>query len=324
MSITVFGSINVDLTAYVERLPRPGVTAHAASYATGLGGKGANQAVAAQRLSTSPVRLVAAVGSDGFGERAQILLSEFGVSKEDLIVMSGKETGIALIHVDAASQNTITVVGGANMAWSDQGPDPAVFHEAKVALFQLEVPMEAIASAMRAAQAAGARIILDPAPAPERSKVQEIDALLRLADIVTPNESEAEALTGISIADQASALQAAQALRVRGVKTVVVKLGAEGLVYIDGDGTEGVIAPFEVAAVDSVAAGDCFNGALAVALAEGRSILEALRFASAAGALSTEKPGAASAAPSRDQLELFLSRSYRFCRFKNVAAVNNV
>lgn len=312
MSITVFGSVNVDLTAYVERLPRPGVTAHAASYAMGLGGKGANQAVAAQRLCVSPVCLVAAVGSDAFGARAQALLSEFGVSGENLVVMPEEETGIALIHVDAASQNTITVVGGANMAWPDQGPDPAVFHGAKIGLFQLEVPINAIGSAMRAAQAAGARIILDPAPAPERSRAQEINPLLKLADIVTPNESEAETLTGIPISDRASAMQAAQALGARGVKTVVIKLGAQGLVYIDSDGSQGYIAPFEVNAVDTVAAGDCFNGALAVALAEGDSIPEALRFASAAGALATEKPGAASAAPSRDQLELFLRRPDRF------------
>jgi ribokinase len=220
--------------------------------------------------------------------------------------MPGEETGIALIHVDAASQNTITVVGGANMAWPDQGPDPAVFNGARIALFQLEVPMAANPSAMRAAQAAGARIILDPAPVPERSGGKDSDPLLRLADIVTPNESEAEALTGIAVVDRASALHAAQALRARGVETVVVKLGAEGLVYIDADGADGYIAPFKVAPVDTVAAGDCFNGALAVALDEGRPIGEALRFA-AAGALSSEKPGAASAAPSRDQLEHFLS-----------------
>ena len=116
MSIVVFGSVNVDLTAYVERLPRPGVTAHATRHTTGLGGKGANQAVAAQRLSASRVRLVAAVGSDPFGMKAQAFLSEFGVSNADLIVMPDEATGIALIHVDAASQNTITVVGGANMA----------------------------------------------------------------------------------------------------------------------------------------------------------------------------------------------------------------
>lgn len=309
MRVTVFGSVNVDLTAYVETLPRPGVTAHATGYTTGLGGKGANQAVAAQRLSGSPVCLVAAVGPDAFGTRAQALLSEFGVSNENLMVMPGKETGIALIHVDATAQNTITVVGGANMAWPDHGPDPAVFQGAKIALFQLEVPIDAIASAMRAAQAAGARIILDPAPAPERSRVQSVDPLLQLADIITPNESEAEALTGIAASDRAGALQAAQTLRTRGVKTVVVKLGAKGLVYIDSEGSQGYMAPFKVNAVDTVAAGDCFNGALAVTLAEGRPITEALRFASAAGALSTEKPGAASAAPLRHRLERFLSNN---------------
>ena len=312
MSIIVFGSINVDLTAYVETLPRPGVTSHATSYATGLGGKGANQAVAAQRLSRTPVRLVAALGSDAFGVRARALLSMFEVSDEDIIVMPDEETGIALIHVDATSQNTITVVGGANMAWPQQGPDPAVFHGAEIGLFQLEVPIEASTSAMRAARTAGTRIIFDPAPAPERSSTRDIESLLKLSDIVTPNESEAEALTGIPTTDRNSALQAAYALRNCGAKTVVIKLGADGLVYVDSAGSEGYIAPFKVVAVDTVAAGDCFNGALAVALAEGRPLPEALRFASAAGALSTEKPGAASSAPSRQRLELFLSEVSQF------------
>lgn len=312
MSITVFGSVNVDLTAYVEMLPRPGVTSHATNYATGLGGKGANQAVAAQRLSRSRVRFVAALGPDAFGARARALLSKFGVSDEDIIILPDEETGIALIHVDAASQNTITVVGGANMAWPEEGPDPAVFHGAKIGLFQLEVPIQASTSAMRAARAAGTRIILDPAPAPERSSTRDINSLIRLADIVTPNESEAEALTGIPISDCDSALQAAQVLRASGARTVVLKLGAEGLVYIDHYGSEGYIPPFNVVAVDTVAAGDCFNGALAIALAEGRLLPEALRFASAAGALATEKPGAASSAPYRHQLDLFLNEVDQF------------
>lgn len=308
MSIIVFGSINVDLTAYVETLPRPGVTSHATSSATGLGGKGANQAVAAHRLSRTPVRLVAALGSDTFGAKARALLSMFEVSDEAIIVMPDVETGIALIHVDAASQNTITVIGGANMAWPEQGPDPSVFRGAKISLFQLEIPVKATASAMRAARAEGSGIIFDPAPAPELASAHDIELLLRLADIVTPNESEAEALTGIRITDRATGLQAAYALRKYGAKTVVVKLGADGLVYVDSDGSEGYIPAFKVVAVDTVAAGDCFNGALAVALAEGRPIPEALRFASAAGALSTEKPGAASSAPSRHLLELFLRK----------------
>lgn len=312
MSITVFGSVNVDLTAYVEILPRAGVTSHATNYATGLGGKGANQAVAAQRLSSSSIRFAAALGSDAFGARARALLSEFGVSDKDIIIMPDEETGIALIHVDAASQNTITVVGGANMAWPEQGPDPAVFHEAKIGLFQLEVPIGANTSAMRAARAAGTRIILDPAPAPERSSTHDINSLIRLADIVTPNESEAEALTGISTSNCDSALQAAQALRASGAKTVVIKRGADGLVYIDNDGSEGYIPPFNVVAVDTVAAGDCFNGALAIALAEGRLLPEALQFASAAGALATQKQGAASSAPLRHQLEFFLNEVSQF------------
>ncbi len=308
MSITVFGSLNMDLTAYVATLPRPGVTAHAQSYTIGLGGKGTNQAVAAQRLSERPVRLIAAIGADDFGIRAQELLDEFKVSTEHLMIMPGEATGIALIHVDANAQNTITVVGGANLAWPVQGPDPAVFSATRIALFQLETPRPATLSAMQKARSAGARIILDPAPIADESGDIGIQSLLELADIVTPNESEAEALTGFSVADRRGALQAAHALRARGAATVVVKCGAQGLVYVDKDGHEGEISPFKVATVDSVGAGDCFNGALAVGLTEGRPFQEALLFAAAAAALSTEKPGAATAAPDRSQVANLLRK----------------
>lgn len=308
MSITVFGSLNMDLTAYVATLPRPGVTAHAQNYTIGLGGKGANQAVAAQRLSEQPVRLVAAIGADAFGIRAQELLAGFKVATEQLRIMPEEDTGIALIHVDANAQNTITVVGGANLAWPDKGPDSAVFRATRIALFQLETPLPATLAAMQQARNAGARIILDPAPAPDQTGDAEIQSLLELADIVTPNESEAEILTGLTVADRRGALQAAHALRARGAAAVVVKRGAQGLVYVDKDWHEGEISPFKVATVDSVGAGDCFNGALAVALTEGRPFQEALHFAAAAAALSTEKPGAAAAAPDRRQVENLLRK----------------
>ncbi|WP_029910268.1 ribokinase [Pelobacter seleniigenes] len=308
MSITVFGSLNMDLTAYVATLPRPGATAHAQNYTIGLGGKGANQAVAAQRLSEQPVRLVAAIGADAFGIRAQELLAGFKVSTEQLRIMPEEDTGIALIHVDANAQNTITVVGGANLAWPDEGPDPAVFRATRIALFQLETPLPATLAAMQQARNAGAGIILDPAPAPDQTGDAEIQSLLELADIVTPNESEAESLTGLTVADRRGALQAAHALRARGAAAVVVKRGVQGLVYVDKDWHEGEISAFKVATVDSVGAGDCFNGALAVALTEGRPFQEALHFAAAAAALSTEKPGAAAAAPERTQVESLLRK----------------
>lgn len=303
MTICVFGSANVDLTAYVHTLPQAGVTSHALEYVVSLGGKGANQAVAAQRLYRGHVRFAAAVGQDGFGDQVRQFLTDHGVSTENIAVSADARTGIALIHVDAAAQNTITVIGGANMAWTDDGPEDRFFDGARVALFQLETPLTATLNAMRAARTAGARVVLDPAPVPDTG----IGPLLAEADIVTPNGYEAERLTGIAPIDEASAIRAAQELLKQGCDTVVLKRGADGLVYASAAGSVGVIPPFNVRAIDSVAAGDCFNGGLAVALAEGRTLEEALIFASAAGALSTTKPGAAASAPSREQVDALIS-----------------
>jgi ribokinase len=213
------------------------------------------------------------------------------------------QTGIALIHVDAASQNTITVIGGANMAWTDDGPDAQFFEGARVALFQLETPLAATLAAMRAARAAGAYVVLDPAPVPDT----DIRALLALSEIVTPNEYEAERLTGIAPVDEASAIRATQELLNKGCDTVVLKRGAEGVVYACRCGRTGVIPPFNVEAIDTVAAGDFFNGGLAAALAEGQDLEDALLFASAAGALATTRPGAADAAPTRDQVDALVA-----------------
>lgn len=301
MRIAVFGSVNIDLTAYVDELPRPGVTAHARGHFIGLGGKGANQAVAAQRLGEGDVRFVAAAGNDAFGTLARELLEGYGVAGGDVRVREDAPTGIALIHVDAASQNAITVIGGANLAWQARDIGPDMFEGANVALFQLETPPEATAAAMAAAREAGAIVILDPAPAPHGG----IPALVALADIVTPNESEAAALTGIAVDGPQTAIRAAQALVAQGCDTAIVKLGARGLVFAQRSGRTGTVEPFAVEAIDTVAAGDSFNGGLAAALAGGAALDEALAFASAAGALATTRPGAAASVPSRrEALEL--------------------
>jgi ribokinase len=303
MTICVFGSVNMDLTAYVDVLPQAGVTSHALKHAMSLGGKGANQAVATQRLYRDNVRFAAAIGQDGFGEVVWDFLVEYGVSTSDLSVLPETQTGIALIHVDAASQNTITVIGGANMAWTDDGPDAQFFEGARVALFQLETPLPATLNAMRAARAAGAYVVLDPAPVPDA----DIGALLALSEIVTPNEFEAERLTGIAPVDEASAIRAAQELLKRGCDTVVLKRGSRGVVYACRCGRTGAIPAFKVEVTDTVAAGDCFNGGLAAALAEGQDLDDALIFASAAGALATTRPGAADAAPARDQVDALIA-----------------
>ncbi|MGS4943997.1 ribokinase [Meridianimarinicoccus sp. RP-17] len=302
-AVTVFGSVNIDLTAYVPHLPRPGETAHATGHATGLGGKGANQAVAAARLARGPVRFVAAVGDDGFADLARAELARYGVGTGDLVTVAGEATGMALIHVDTDAQNVITVIAGANGTWNAAGPNPAVFAGNAVALFQLETPLTATGAALRAARAAGAVTILDPAPVPSA----DIGALIAAADIVTPNETEAEALTGIAPVDETSAFAAAAALLDRGAVTAVVKRGAAGLVWQARDGGRGVVPVFRVASVDTVAAGDCFNGALGAALAEGQKMDAALHFAAAAAALSTTRRGAAASIPSRDEVAALLA-----------------
>ncbi|WP_316861019.1 ribokinase [uncultured Cohaesibacter sp.] len=302
MSITVFGSINLDLTVSVEQMPEPGVTSHATGFLKGLGGKGANQAVAATRLAKSKVRFVAAVGADAFGDSLKASLVALGVDTDDLVTMAEHDSGIALIHVDSTSQNTITVVGGANMAWPSDGPDAACFDGCKVALFQLETPKDATIAAMRKARAAGATVILDPAPIASTG----MDALLAEADIITPNETEAAGLSGTKPTSFNEALEVARALCQRGPQTVIVKLGSKGLVYACKDGRSGQLEPFRVNAIDTVAAGDSFNGGLAAALAEGMELEAALRFASAAGALATTRKGASEAVPSRDATDRLL------------------
>nr|WP_321981866.1 ribokinase [uncultured Cohaesibacter sp.] len=303
MSITIFGSVNLDMTVSVQHLPVAGETSHAGSFQTGLGGKGANQAVAATRLATGPVKFVAAVGEDSFADKLRADLEAMTVDTSHLVTIKGAESGIALIHVDESSQNSITVVGGANMAWPAEGPDADVFKEAKVALFQLETPLDATIAAMRKAKAAGATVILDPAPISDG----HMDALIAEADIITPNETETAAITGTMPGDFLEAETLAKRLLTMGPKLAVVKLGAKGLVYASREEGSGHIDPYDVKAIDTVAAGDSFNGGLAAALAEGKSLLDALKFAAAAGALATTRRGAGEAVPSRAEVEKLLN-----------------
>ncbi|MEM8570808.1 MAG: ribokinase [Pseudomonadota bacterium] len=303
MSIAVFGSVNVDVTLSVKALPRPGETIHATRQSIGLGGKGTNQAVAAQRLTRGSVRLSAAIGADANGSFVRDLLAQHDLSLDWIETNEEVLTGTAMIHVDAHSQNAITVFGGANMAWRETGPDASVFDGAKAALFQLETPLEATLSAMRAARAAGAVVVLDPAPVP----AAPLDALLAEAEVITPNETEAEALLGRRVASPEDAMRAAGDLRAFGPRLAIVKLGAQGLAYDHASGASGFLPAFPVKAVDTVAAGDCFNGALAVAFAERMELVEALRFAAAAGALAVTRTGAAAAAPFRSDVDQMLA-----------------
>lgn len=303
MTIAVFGSINVDVTAYSQRLPAPGETIHGESYVLGLGGKGANQAVAVARLGGNP-SFIGRVGNDAFGAMARGELQRYGVDTSHVMATVDMGTGIAIIAVDATAQNCITVIAGANFAVG--AADVARLNEIELAptvlLLQLEVPLPANIAAAQTAKSKGATVILDPAPVPLSKLPNE---LLSAVGVITPNEVECQALTGIRPQSHDYARRAALALREIGINRVVIKMGANGAFWLGPEG-EGHVPRFAVTAIDTVAAGDCFNGALGVAMAAGRSFGEAVRFASAAGALSTTKRGAAAAAPSLAEVERLL------------------
>ncbi|GAA0583328.1 ribokinase [Caenispirillum bisanense] len=304
MTIVVFGSTNVDVTAYSPRLPRPGETVHGDSYSIGLGGKGANQAVAVARLG-GHVELAGRTGVDTFGTLARQRLAHFGVATSHLYADPDHLTGIAVIGVDAQAENCITVIGGANMAvdHTDVARQAALLAEAKVLLLQLEVPLDSALEAARQVRAGGGLVILDPAPAPAEPLPE---AVWQTVDCMTPNETETEALVGIRPTDIASAARAAAAMTDRGLPIALVKMGAGGVYWRSAAG-EGHVPVFPVKAIDTVAAGDCFNGGLAYALARGDALPDAVRFASACGGLATTRRGASDAAPLLAEVEALMA-----------------
>lgn len=304
MSVAVFGSINTDVNAYLDRLPLPGETLHGNGYKIGLGGKGANQAVAAHKLG-SDTRFICRTGPDIFGETATREIAAYGL-KTDLIYCDPQgSTGLALINVAKNGENAISLIGGSNMAMdeSDVTRGGSAIADAKILLLQREIPFAASCAAARHAKANGVTVILDPAPAPDKMFSR---AELELFDILTPNELETAALIGWQPASPEDGLKAAKQLQASGVRIAVVKLGAKG-VCVAGPGVEAFIKPFRVEAIDTVAAGDCFNGGLAHALEQGRSLGDAARFAAACGALSTTRKGAAAAAPTKAEADAFLA-----------------
>lgn len=301
-SIAVIGSLNMDFVVSVERLPLPGETILGQNFRTIPGGKGANQAYAAAKLigSGTEVRMIGRIGADSFGKALKDNLAGVGVDVGAVRDTAAEATGVALIHVDGAGQNSITVAPGANGVLS--AGDIRALDGARCVLLQLEVPLEAVAEGLREARRVGAIGILDPAPARRLPK-----EVLELVDIATPNENEACVLAGVppERISPADAVAMGSKIRELGVRSVVVKLGDQGCVYCGADGTF-VVAPFPVRAVDSTAAGDTFNAALAVALVEGAEMEHALRFANAAAAISVTRPGAQTSAPLRTEVESLL------------------
>lgn len=307
MSLIVFGSLNLDLVARSPRLPLPGETILGEGFEMLPGGKGANQAVAAARLG-APTAMVGRVGRDAFGDRLRRALDADGVQTQGVAIDDEHPTGIALITVAQSGENTIVVVPGANgaIAPSDLDHLAALLPGAKGLLLQLEIPLPAVVAAAQRARAAGVWIVLDPAPVPAAFPAE----LYTAVDILTPNQPEAEQLLGAPIPTLADAQAAACALRDRGVKTAIITLGDRGVVYATAQQT-GHQPAFAVPVVDTVAAGDAFNGGLAVALSEGQPLAAAIAWASATAAIAVTQPGAQPSLPSRSQVEAFLATQGR-------------
>ncbi len=297
--IVVLGSTNTDMVVKAARIPAPGETILGGNFLMNPGGKGANQAVAAARLGGEVV-FIAKVGDDLFGREAKVLFAKEGLCTDYVFTDVSEPSGVALIMVDAKGENCISVASGAN-GFLTPGDIEAARNEiekAGLVLMQLETPVETVLCAAQWAAAKGVPVILNPAPAcalPE--------ALFNCLDTITPNETEAEQLTGIRVADEASAEAAAKALCAKGVKRVVITLGSKGaFVYSENQGT--LVPAFKVQAVDTTAAGDVFNGAVAVALTEGFPLIKAVEFAAKAASVSVTRMGAQASAPRRAECGL--------------------
>ena len=296
--IVVLGSSNTDLVVKTGRMPLPGETLLGDKFMMTAGGKGANQAVAVARLGDG-VTFIAKVGRDLFGDGAVAGYEKEGIDTRTILRDDTAPSGTALITVDAQGENSIVVVPGANNNLSKADVD-ALHQEiesAQYLLMQLETPVEVVAHAAEIARRAGVRVILNPAPAAELPA-----SLLAGLYIITPNRTEGEMLTGIEITDWESAERAAQALIDRGVANVVITLGSQGALVCDGRTFERIPAQ-KVTATDTTAAGDTFNGAMCVALSEGATLSDAVRFASRASAIAVTRLGAQASIPFRAELE---------------------
>lgn len=300
-NVLVVGSSNTDLVIRVPRIPRPGETVLGGAFSTAAGGKGANQAVAAARAG-GRVAFVARIGDDQFGRESLEGLGRDGIDTRFVLTTPGAASGIALITVDEGGENSISVASGANalLSAADVGRAAEAFAAADIVLLQLESPLETVEAAAREAKRRGVPVILNPAPARDLD-----DGWLRLVTVLTPNEHEAGLLTGIPVRDERSARDAARRLRERGPGTVIVTLGERGVLALAA-GFEASLPAFKVKPVDTTAAGDVFNGALAVALAEKLPLPDAVRFAQAAAAISVTRPGAQPSAPTRAEIEALL------------------
>ncbi len=294
--ILIIGSSNTDMTVLADRLPVPGETVLGGKFLMGPGGKGANQAVAAQRLGGN-VSFVCKLGKDIFGESAIKHYKNEGIDTND-ILLSNKPSGVALITVDTHAENCIVVASGANadVTVDDIESCRSKIESASILLLQLEIPVEAVFKAVKIAYKAGVYVVLNPAPACKLP-----DDIYKYLSLIIPNQTEIEQMTGISAKDEAGAAKAVEVLKNKGVKDVIVTMGSKGsMVYNNGETT--FVPAHKVEAVDTTAAGDTYCGALCVALSEGKDIVEAAKFATTASALTVQKRGAQDSIPYRKDI----------------------
>jgi ribokinase len=299
-TIAVVGSLNMDLVVRIPRMPLPGETLTGSDFRTIPGGKGANQAVAAARMGAR-VSLIGCIGADAFAAQLREGLAADGIELDHLSAVHDAPTGVAVILVDAASQNFIVLAPGANATLTPQSIDraSAAIEQAQMLLCQLETPLPAVQHAIEIAHRHHKPVVLNPAPARPLS-----GELLAQVDYLVPNETEAALLSGIEVSDNASAENAAQRLRSQGAKVVLLTLGAKGVLIADGDTTRLLPAP-AVKAVDTTAAGDTFVGAFAVGLLEGLPLPDAVMFGQRAAAISVTRFGAQTSVPYRHEIDRF-------------------
>lgn len=300
--LTVLGSINVDHIMNIAQFPAPGETVIGKQYQTAFGGKGANQAVACGR-SGADITFIACVGDDAIGAEILAQLQRDRIHTAAVSVVPEAATGVAMIFVNKDGENVIGISAGANAALTPEyfAPYKGLVEQSDALLMQLESPLETVIAAAAAAKNHQTKVILNPAPARELP-----DSLLKLVDVITPNETEAEKLTGISVSDETGAAKAAQVLHDKGIEQVLITLGSRGVwLSVNGEGRR--IPGFKVNAVDTIAAGDTFNGAYVTALLEGKTADDAVRFAHAAAAIAVTRRGAQPSVPWRREIDAFLA-----------------
>lgn len=296
--ITVIGSINTDMVVRSPEIPKPGQTLMGHSFITTGGGKGANQAVAAARLG-GKVNLIARIGADAFGEISLENFKKEKINTAHVYTDQNAPSGIAIIVVDDKGENVIVVAPGANALLNEDDIQKAEdsIKNADIVLLQLEIPMSTVAEGIKLAKKYKRTVMLNPAPA---SAIP--GDILQHVDIITPNQTEAMTLTGITINDMTSAQQACDILHGKGISTVIITMGEQGA-YLSSGNDKQMVAGYNAGkAIDTVAAGDTFCGGLAIAIAEGKSLYEAIQFANAAAALSVTKAGAQASIPNRDDV----------------------